>query len=212
MTTLHTKLCKCGNCGASIYIRTVTSTNAMGYPDLDLRPPQMQRSTMPHWVQECPECNYVSKDIEKRSTPYKKLLASDAYKTCDGNNFENTLTRKFYRMGLISLSKNKFAEAYASFLHAAWASDDSRDDEAAKVCRMQALATYEKLPDKDDKNRMVQRADLLRRVGEFDKLTEEYADAVYDETVLQDIIAFQLALAKERNTDCYTLAAVYGKI
>ena len=47
----------CAVCGAMHEYRILTSTNAFGSPDLDLRPPMMKRGTMHLWVQECPSCS-----------------------------------------------------------------------------------------------------------------------------------------------------------
>ena len=43
----------------------MTSTSTWGYPDLDLRPAEMKRSSMFAWLQECPHCGFVARDIEQ---------------------------------------------------------------------------------------------------------------------------------------------------
>ena len=50
MTTLDERTSTCAICGGRSKQTVVASTNARGSPDLDLRPPEMQRSTMPYWV------------------------------------------------------------------------------------------------------------------------------------------------------------------
>lgn len=211
MTTINAEKCTCGNCGATVFVRVVTSTNAMGYPDLDLRPPEMKRSTMQYWVQECRECGYVNRKIETDATPYKELIASDEYVNCGGYGFNNPLTRRFYKSALIAVADGDFDAAFSAFLNAARASDDSLDIEEAIICRKKAISVYDGMTDATNEHRMVQRADLLRRAGEFDRLIAEYSDAEYSEEVLNDVIAFHLAKAKEKDSACYTIADVYSE-
>ena len=65
MTTLDEAKKKCAVCGKISAHFEVTSTNTFGAPDLDTRPPEMMRSTMDMWVQECPSCGYLSGGSEK---------------------------------------------------------------------------------------------------------------------------------------------------
>ncbi|MBR4908658.1 MAG: hypothetical protein IKZ43_06585 [Acidaminococcaceae bacterium] len=46
MTTMFRQKYKCAVCGAEQEFYGIASTNSFGSPDLDLRPPEMQRSTM----------------------------------------------------------------------------------------------------------------------------------------------------------------------
>lgn len=63
MTTLASTSKKCLVCGTVSQFSALQSTNSFGYSDLDFRPAEMKRSTMPYWIQECPCCGYVSSDI-----------------------------------------------------------------------------------------------------------------------------------------------------
>ena len=56
MTTQSAEECTCAVCGRVSMQGVIMSTNAFGSPDLDLRPPPMERFTIDHWVQECPHC------------------------------------------------------------------------------------------------------------------------------------------------------------
>jgi hypothetical protein len=56
MTTLYREKSRCAVCGIATEYTSIGSTNAFGSPDLDTRPPEMQRSTIFAWVQRCPEC------------------------------------------------------------------------------------------------------------------------------------------------------------
>ena len=83
----------CAVCKHKSSATIVASTNAFGAPDLDMRPPEMRRSTMHFWVSTCPKCGYTASDIEKlpekkeMPAPRKKkrgwldMLADEAAKT-----------------------------------------------------------------------------------------------------------------------------------
>ena len=52
MTTMFRATHKCAVCGEMETYYEIGSTNSFGSPDLDLRPPQMQRGTMGEWIQK----------------------------------------------------------------------------------------------------------------------------------------------------------------
>lgn len=73
----------------------MTSTSTWGYPDLDLRPSEMQRSSMFAWLQECPHCGYVARDIEQTHINVAPdFLKSEEYLTCEGHDFKSDFGQK----------------------------------------------------------------------------------------------------------------------
>ena len=87
---------KCSVCGATNEFRVLLSTNTFGGgPDLDLRPAEMKRSTMPVWVQECPECGFISGDVTDLSTVTREWLQSEQYISADGIPFVSDLRNGF---------------------------------------------------------------------------------------------------------------------
>ena len=74
MTTIGKISAECVICGKESEHTSITSSNAMGSPDLDLRPPEMQRSTMEWWLQECPACGYVAPDISESVASIKAIV------------------------------------------------------------------------------------------------------------------------------------------
>lgn len=77
--------CKCAICGATNEYRGLASTNTLGGdPDLDSRLAEMKRSTMYVWIQECPECGYISEEVSDSSDVTIEWLQSEKYLTCDG--------------------------------------------------------------------------------------------------------------------------------
>ena len=87
MSTIVSEKYKCAMCGSTNEYNELASTNTFGSPDLDLRPAEMRRSTMPLWVQECPECGYVSKKVSDPSHVTREWLEFERYQTCDGLDF-----------------------------------------------------------------------------------------------------------------------------
>jgi hypothetical protein len=80
MTTYAEETVVCGACGHAFTHGALNSTNAFGSPDLDPRPPEMQRSTMHAWIHRCPSCGYCSEDASKFDDKLQPLLQSHEYR------------------------------------------------------------------------------------------------------------------------------------
>ncbi len=201
---------RCAVCGAGSEQATLGSTNRFGAPDLDLRPPEMMRSTMSLWIQQCPDCGYVSDDIEKPTSATVKWLKVIDHAVCSEIKFESALARRFYKHYLICMRDRRVEKAFYAVLHAAWACDDALDTENAVLCRGLALKELDKImgSPRMNENLFVVRADLLRRTGAFDVLIEEYQSKNFSNDLLNAVIRFQLEMAREGDVDCYTLEDV----
>ena len=197
---------KCSVCGTTNAFNVIMSTNSFGSPDLDLRPPEMQRSTMPYWLQECHKCRYVAEDISERANIKAEFLQSEEYLSCNGIKFKSELAKRFYRYYLINLENKEFQDAFFAILHAAWACDDEEDFDNAVKCRDVAVSLHSKL--KPDENLSVMKMDILRRSRQFETLISEYSSVEYSQEILNKIAKFQLQKAKEKDTACYTVADV----
>lgn len=140
-------------------------------------------------------------------------LAREQYRTADGISFPAELAKNFYRRHLIAAEMGRTGEAYAAVLHAAWVCDDEGDCENAVRCRKLALTFLDDAIEKSGPNEdmIIIRADLLRRSGQFDKLIREYSDRTFSKAILNDIVAFQLKRAAEKDTQCYTIAQACDK-
>ena len=207
MSTMRDIPCICAVCGATHEYRILTSTNAFGSPDLDLRPPQMKRGTMPLWVQECPDCGYTAEDVSDPTQIPREYLQSEAYKTCGGIRFDKPLAGRFYRQHLILLWDQKFTEAFFAMLHAAWVCDDADDTENAVRCRDIAAELLEMyvLPAEQEKEYLLLYADVLRRAGHFDKLLDKFSDTLLDNELHRKILAFEYVCADKKDAGCYTV-------
>lgn len=208
MTTMATVECVCSVCGAKNEYWVLASTNAFGSSDLDLRPPEMQRSTMDYWVQECPECGYVSEEVSDESSVTKEWLQSEKYLSCDGISFYSNLAKIFYKYYLINLEDKNTKDAFFAILHAAWVCDDNSDFDNAKHCRQLAIPLVDNLIDEEEENvdnLLLIKADLMRRSGDFNNLILKYNNVKFSDDILNKIIAFQLQKANDKDTSCYTV-------
>ena len=108
MTRLLRQTKKCAICSNTHSYSVIGSTHRFGPCDLDMRPPEMQRSTMPYWVEECPFCGYVSADVSK--IPYdeanpdsiEKYILSPEYKNVEGLSFSAYLSEQFYKLYMLA--------------------------------------------------------------------------------------------------------------
>ena len=197
---------RCAVCGARSEQLVLISSNTFGSPDLDLRPPEMERSTMCYWVQKCPRCGYVAENLEKIPKINAPFLKTEEYKKCLGLTFQSKLAKMFFQQYLIQVVEKDTEKAFYAALHAAWACDDAEDEENAVFCRKYALAELDKLLEKAENETLtVQRADLLRRAGLFDQVIEEYENKYFSNDTLNRVIFFQVDRSYAQDTACYTV-------
>ena len=208
MSTVMHENKTCAVCGNTHPYSVIASTNAFGSSDLDLRPPEMKRSTMILWVQECPDCGYVAGSVEDETTVTREFLKRPEYLTCDGRRPDSNLAARFYKHYLISLHDEQTRTAFFAVLHAAWACDDSGDAANARAFRLLSLSLLPELigddPEDRDTLRLV-KADVMRRAGLFSQLKEQYAAVRFGEELLDQILAFELSLAGKEDAACYTV-------
>lgn len=207
MTMIKNFDIKCAMCDHTSSQRVLMSTNSWGYADLDFRPAEMQRSTMGVWVMECPNCGYVASYLDKETELSEDFIKSEEYKTCGGIGFESELAQRFYRKYLISAELDMPYIAFLDILHCAWACDDEKDTENARLARKIAsdLADILIKSEHEDKITIVLiRADLLRRSGEFERLISEYESVTLNEDIPNRAIRFHIEKAMDKDDGCYT--------
>ena len=205
MSTIRSFDCKCAVCGKTNRYTVLCSTNAFGSPDLDLRPPEMQRSTMRLWVQECPDCGYVSEQVSNPTAITRDYLKTKEFAKCDGVSFRSDLAKKFYKRYKIALSDGEAEDAFCAVLHAAWASDDAGDKKSAKICREIAADLAEALilqgHERVEILRLV-RADALRRSGHFSQVLNECGQISFSDETMEKVRKFQIKLALRKISQC----------
>ena len=213
MTIIRSYEKKCSVCGRTSLQPVLSSTNTWGYPDIDLRPPEMQRSTMDTWLVECPHCGYVASNLENKLEVPADLLKTDEYLTCECKNFKSKLSERFYKHYLISKAENDYKSEFLSLLHCAWTCDDN-DDELAVEIRNLALKSLHKIDaQEEDENNALKliEADLLRRSLQFDEVIKKFKDLILEDKTQNDIITFQIELSMNKDSDCHTVEEVVKK-
>jgi len=125
MTLFYGEARNCALCGASSEQFALSSTNALGSPDLDLRPPPMQRDTMEFWLQECPKCGYINDDIQRELFGAKEVVNSASYRSLCAPQPVPVLASRFERFALLKQTVLPVEAGWAR-LHAAWVCDDHR--------------------------------------------------------------------------------------
>jgi len=174
MTTFHLDKVTCSECGVESEQRVIASTNALGSPDLDLRPPPMRRSTISHWLQACPNCSLVSSDLSEKEPGLGDILTSERYRSLERSGTARELINRCLRRSLIDEHLGDIAQAAEHALWAAWAADDAGDPSSAtyraKAADLFLAATADQPVGSQEA--MVRRArliDILRRSERWDE-------------------------------------------
>lgn len=222
MTTASRTSKECFVCGLASQYPVLTSTNEFGYRDLDFRPAEMRRSSMVYWVQECPNCGYVSSDVS-RGVPFvryvRSLIQSDDYLNCGDIPFGTQLAKRFFRQFYLLFEEGRLFGAFHAILAAAWCCDDAAEEDNAYKCRLLALELFPSLrvseePKKeeteDEENErealLLIRADLLRRTGQFNEVIRRCFDRQFHSDRAFDSIAkYQVELALSKDKACHTI-------
>lgn len=205
MSTFDDVEVTCGVCGHTFETTELMSTNAFGSPDLDLRPPEMRRSTMSFWITKCPKCGYVHEYIERKAPRHARFVKSREYKKCQGYFFTSPLAADFYRYALVRLKEKSRLSAYEAFLHAAWQCDDFYDAAGATACRKKAIRLYNRRLFGKNPNLKLRHVDLLRRAGMFREALEFLESFELEDAVMKNVARFQKELCVLRDRSCYRI-------
>lgn len=203
---LDRKGVRCAVCGGESSQLQMASTNTRGAPDLDTRPPEMLRSTLQHWVRECPHCRYAAPDIAAPA-PEKvpALVRGGVYQA---------IGCKFQRHSWLLAELGHYADAGWTSLHAAWMADDSSDLVAARLCRRRAIELWKRgkqhgqnfMDSTEQEFALV--VDVLRRQGEFAEARQTCIEALNDDRLsplIEDALRFQLTLISRNDDSCHRL-------
>jgi len=218
MTTIYNERITCCLCGKESEYRGIGSTNAFGSPDLDTRPPQMQRSTMFAWVQRCPYCSYCSSDIAKASEKTKSVIESGEYQSQLKDKAFPDLANSFLCEAMIAEKEERFSEAAWAMIHAVWTCDDAGYEESAGKCRIKAVGLMKKgiakgecFAEQDGLDIAIM-ADLLRRSGQFGEASVliEKNQSRITEDIIKNILIFQKKLISQSDIKCHTISECLG--
>jgi len=142
MTTYATTSVTCGACGGIFTQQILTSTNRMGSPDLDTRPPAMERSTMQTWVERCPSCGYCAHKVSKFEESDRETLNSANYRAQLADATCPTLASTFICLGMLAANSGREPDTGWAYLQAAWVLDDFKQDELARMWRSKAADIF----------------------------------------------------------------------
>lgn len=220
MTTLNQEELTCVMCGSKSEHTSIASTNSFGSPDLDLRPPEMQRSTMSYWVQECPECGYAYSSITEKADNSSITISSDAYKALLSGELSGSLLGRFAKASLIAEGAADISAAANYALNAAWAADDAHNKECAISYRNRAADLFQSILkniDDESEESIITRTrlvDILRRAERWEE-SIEIANTLLNSNLdptIRSVLEFEHSVASKRDPNCYTVeVAMKGK-
>lgn len=170
MTSYSSGFVTCGACGHGHEYNRLVGTYVEGEPDLDLRPPEMHRSTMSSWIQRCPSCKYCARDVSKFDEGLRAVMKGDAYQAILNDGQLPKLASTFVCAGMLDEAAGRPGDAGWSYLHAAWVLDDHRNEELARHWRGWAADVFLALLAKgeafaEDGASELVASDCLRRAG-----------------------------------------------
>lgn len=208
MTKFAPESVACGNCRHVFTHHTLASTYTFGSPDLDTRPPEMQRSTMHAWVQRCLSCGYCSHDASEFDERFRQVIEGSAYRSQLTDTRYPKLASEFICTGMLAEAAEQGADAGWAYLHAAWALEDANKDELARIWRGKAadkilavLGDGQLFAEQPGASEAIM-ADCLRRAGRGAKalevvergLSQSYAN------VIRKILSFERVLIQHGDT------------
>jgi hypothetical protein len=177
----------------------------MGSADLDQRPPEMMRSTMGAWLQECPSCGYVAKDLCKGDAGERQFVNSEAYQALRTGPHASLLSCRFLLAAALARFRNDREQAFYHTLSAAWIADDSGKLDLAREWRRQAADHV--LSEGGTPDLRLRLLDVLRRCGAWDDAGLLAAEMTAEplEYPMPRIVRFQLGKISERDVNCYSV-------
>ena len=109
-------------------------------PDLDLRPGEPLRSSIGHWLQQCPRCGYAAPDIREARPSAARVVAAAPFRALINDAATPALSRRFLAWAHVLEETGAMHEAAEAMLQAAWTADDLNRGDLARAWRMEAVA------------------------------------------------------------------------
>ena len=219
MTTISEIELECCICAEKSNHMDIGSTSTFGTPDLDTRPPEMQRSTICHWIQRCPFCGYCSSDISESSGTAKEFVESKEYQSILKNKAIPQLASSFLAESYEKEQNSQYSDSAWRAIHAAWICDDEGNVEGSKSCRVQAISMIEQanlhsqqIANQDGASEAIT-IDLMRRAGLFQqalKLAENIKEKDIEGIIMQ-VVEYEVALIQSKDIDSHTISEAIGE-
>ncbi len=164
----------CGNCGAETRYTFLVHADELEPPDLDTRPGEPLRSSLPFWMKRCPFCGYCADDIHTVHEDAGPVIDSEVYQAQLSDPRFPEKANEFICHALILERLGQYADAGWTSMHAAWTCDDGTFLEAAALCRQMALRAWNvgkhqgQAFHESHESEFLIVSDVHRRLGEFE--------------------------------------------
>jgi hypothetical protein len=219
MTTFASTTITCGACGHNFAHDDLSSTNRFGSMDLDLRPPEMERSTMQAWLQQCPNCGYSAVDASTFDPRHRAVLESPEYRQHLTNSGLPPLAAKFICAGLLAEAAGQLEEAGLSYLRSAWVMDDVMAPVDGRKWRNRACDCLKRAvaaPDISSDARTSLSTilvDCLRRAGRGEEALQliNRILPVSTHPVINQVLGFQRELVARGDESAHTIGEIQSK-
>lgn len=207
---------KCNICGRENEVTTLAMASQQGTYDLDFRPPETKRSSMPLWIKKCDYCRNVFSTSLPMPDCDEKFINSQSFVNCGGIAGLPDLGKNFVKLALVFLHCGEYLNAGDHFLYAAWCCDDEGLDVTASVCRQKALEAYNEVNARTMTKRELLEmelriVDMLRRCGMFEETIGFLNSIEVEDEKGQAICAFQAKKAAAKDKKCYRMEHIDQK-
>ena len=220
MTTFLEEEKRCAVCGERSKHTVVASTSVFGSSDLDTRPPELERATLPWRVQTCPCCGYCAPDLSESIEKAAEVVQRDSYQQQLKSEEFPRLANAFLCLSMIHENVGDFVSAGWDTIHASWACDDGGAEAGAIKCRKMAVDRLLRARERGQSFSKIVGAeeaviaDLMRRSGQFKPALEICEEGLRrgPEELIASILNFQKKLIEESDVGCHTVdEAVEGQ-
>ncbi|WP_237216360.1 hypothetical protein [Falsiroseomonas oryziterrae] len=198
---------RCGVCGTESRHPPFRPSPPEQPPDLDLRPGEPVRSTMPRWLQQCPGCGYCAPDITRAHPAAAEAVRAAPFRALLADNTIPPLARRFLAWALVLEETGALHAAAEATLQAAWVADDLGRPDLARSWRLDAVALWRGGPQLDPEQ-TVRVVDALRRAEAWDDAAATaaiLADSQPPEAVAQ-VITLERRLIEAGDAGRHTVA------
>ena len=177
-------------------------------PDLDLRPGEPVRSTMPRWLQQCPACAYAAPDITRAHPAAAAAVAAAPFRALMAEASYPPLARRFLAWGHVLEETGALHASAEATLHAAWVADDLAKPDLARDWRRDAVALWRSGP-RLDAEQTVRVIDALRRAEAWDDAaaTVEALSRTRPPEAVMQVIGLEARLIAARDAGRHTVAS-----
>jgi hypothetical protein len=148
------------------------------------------------------------------------VVQSQEYSERLGNESYSWVARRFVCYAFIVEKAHLWADAGWVWLHAAWASDDAGDENAAAHCRHMAIDRWKRAKELGDTfaddlaTEFAIATDLYRRMGEFEHATVACTEGLDVEDIpatIEHMLRRQITLIQRRDTGRHSMTELYEK-